>query len=92
MEKKEIKKSIWDSQLEAFRLLSKSLKEDTNSQKIAREEGLKIEKPWGSTMGWFEKFWLTAVIWVTVAVIIWKSINPPPKKGHHGVNKYGERY
>lgn len=92
MEKNEVKQSIWDLQLEAFRQLKKSLKEDSLSNKIAKEAGVKLEKPYAQTMGWFEKFWLVAVIWVTVAIIIFKSMNPPPKKGHHGINRYGERY
>lgn len=86
-----IKKTIWDTQKEAFAELKKALAQEKEDNFLAKEEGTKYT--YGRRLGdWAKKFWVVLLIWGIAFVVVWKALTPPPKRSHHGYNSRGERY
>lgn len=90
-----IKKTFWETQTEAFQSLMKAMKKDAEAKKIASEGDLSIDKG-KNVKDWFKQNWTIALLWGILVLVIIKMMQadekPAYKKGHHGINRYGERY
>jgi len=82
--------NFWDKQVSAFRSLMLAIK---NTQE-AKASGDPSVKP-TYLSDWFKQNWVFAITWGLAIIVIIKLLdqdNNRTRKGHHGVNKYGEKY
>lgn len=86
-----VKETIFDVQKKAYKELINALSLDKKAREVGKTSPVPIDGIY-NVKEWLKKFWLIALIWFAVAVIVWKALTPAPKKGHHGINQYGERY
>lgn len=95
MAQAEIKKTFWETQKDAYLSLMKAMKKDAEAKKIAAQGDLSIDKG-KNVKDWFKQNWTTALLWGIFVLVIIKILQaeekPAYKKGHHGINQYGERY
>lgn len=94
MAAKEIKETFWEKQTTAFKGLLKAIKLDGEAQKIAKDSETPIEK-YGAVKQWAKENWGAVILWgiaIFVIIRVMQEDNSPKRRGHHGVNRYGERY
>jgi hypothetical protein len=92
--KEEVKNTFWEKQTGAFKALLKAIQIDSTAKNLENPEDAPIEKN-AAVKAWAKENWVTVLLWgiaIFVIIRVMSEDNSQYRRGHHGINKYGERY
>jgi|BarGraNGADG00312_1021997.scaffolds.fasta_scaffold32172_2 hypothetical protein len=83
---------------ELYDSLQKAIKVDRGVNQTLKDKGL-APNSHSQLVNWFKSAWFALAIIFVAGVLIWRIVRRPRtspyrdgRPGHHGYNKYGERY